>query len=201
MQTLVSRRGVSDEALLVLGGKAREGRLVLDLPWLNGTSISDETLDFLGRDKRTQWDLYRRAAADPTAGNVIKALRTSARGAGAEMVAEPEAERLGTNVRRQVKMGTSELDYEITVAGQRHGFEVKGWTRATWDEALDAAVQRLNRKGLTGAQREAVEKIDTMIDQLSDAQKATKRRPFLGFRRAARTDEKRLRRFSRPMVS
>ena len=181
VQTLVGRRGVSDEALLILGRKAREGPLVLDLAWLNRTSISDETLDFLGRDKRTPWDLYRRTAADPHAKGVMQAFRKSARGAGAEMVAEPEAERIGTDVRRQVKMGTSDIDYEITVAGRQHGFEVKGWTRETWEEALDAAIQRLNRKGLTSAQREAIAKIDNMIGQLQDAQAATRRRPYLGF--------------------
>jgi hypothetical protein len=181
VQTLVSRRGVSDEALLILGRKAREGPLVLDLPWLNRTSISDETLDFLGRDKRTPWDLYRRTAADPRAQGVMQAFRKPARGAGAEIVAEAEAERIGTDVRRQVRMGSSELDYEITVAGRQHGFEVKGWTREVWEEALDAAIQRLNRKGLTSAQREAVGKIDNMIGQLQDAQAATRRRPYLGF--------------------
>jgi hypothetical protein len=181
VQALVSRPGLSDEALLVLGRKVREGRLVLDLPWLNRTSISDEALDFLGRDKRTPWDLYRRAATDPTAADVIKSFRTSARGAGAEMVGETAAERLGTNVRRQVRMGSHEIDFEMIVAGRRHGFEVKGWTRDTWDEALDAAIKRLNRKALTDSEREAVKKIDTMISQLQDAQVATGRRPYLGF--------------------
>jgi hypothetical protein len=181
VQALVSRPGLSDDALLVLGRKVREGRLVLDLPWLTRTSISDEALDFLGRDKRTPWDLYRRAATDPTAADVIKRFRTSARGAGAEMVGETAAERLGTNVRRQVRMGSHEIDFEMIVAGRRHGFEVKGWTRDTWNEALDAAIKRLNRKALTDAEREVVKKIDTMISQLQDAQVATGRRPYLGF--------------------
>ncbi len=181
VQQLVSRPGVDDDALRVLGAKVREGPNVLDLAWLNRTSISDEALNFLGRDRRTPWDLYRRAAADPTSGSLIRSFRTSARGASAEMVAEAEANRLGTNVRRQVPMGSSEIDYEITVAGRRHGFEVKGWTAGTWEEALEAAIQRLNRRGLTDAQRQAVGKIDTMIRQLQDAQAATGRAPYLGF--------------------
>jgi hypothetical protein len=180
VQALVGRPGVSDEALAVLGRKVRLGPSQLDLAWLNRTSISDEALDFLGRDKRTSWDLFRRAAQDPAAGNVMAGFRSSARGAGAEMVGAVEAERLGTNVRRQVKMGSSEIDFEMIVAGRRHGFEIKGWTADTWEKALDAAIKRLNRKALTEAEREAVRKIDHMIGQLSDAQAATRRRPYLG---------------------
>jgi hypothetical protein len=181
VQTLVNRRGVSAEALLVLGRKAREGATTLDLAWLNRTSIDDETLDFLGRDRRTQWDLFRRTAADQDAGDLMRRFRTSARGVGAEIVAEDVAAGLGSNVRRQVKMGSSEIDYEITVEGRRHGFEIKGWTRETWEEALEAAIKRLNRKGLTEEQRQAVRKIDSMIGQLQDAQAATRRRVYLGF--------------------
>ncbi|MGW6129721.1 eCIS core domain-containing protein [Cellulomonas sp. NPDC055163] len=180
VQTLVSRRGVSDEALGVLGRKARNGRQTLDLVWLNRTSITDDALDFLGRDKRTNWDLYRRAAQTPNAGNVMRDFRTSARGAGAEMVGAEEAGRLAGTVRRQVTMGGSEIDFEIIVAGRRHGFEIKGWTAETWEEALDAAIKRLNRRGLTDAEQQAVRKIDHMIGQLSDAQAATRRRPYLG---------------------
>jgi hypothetical protein len=181
VQTLASRRGVSDEALRVLGQKVRQGSQVLDLQWLNQTSISDQALDFLGRDRRTPWNLFRRAAADPSAGDVMRYFRSSARGAGAEMVAEGEAARLGTGVRRQVVMGSSELDYEITVGGRRHGFEVKGWTRETWDDALDAAIGRLNHRSLSDAERRAVRKIDTMLGQLQDAQSTTRQAPYLGF--------------------
>lgn len=177
VQRLVNRRGVSDEALAVLGRKVRQGRNVLDLAWLNRTSITDDALDFLGRDKRTNWDLYRRAAADPS---LMRDFRTSARGVGAEMVGAAEADRLGTDVRRQVKMGSSEIDFDLLVAGRRHGFEIKGWARDTWADALDAAIKKINKKALTDAEREAVKKIDRMIDQLTDAQQATGQRPYLG---------------------
>jgi hypothetical protein len=178
VQRLVNRSGVTREALTVLGQKVREG--TLDLVWLNRTSISEETLDFLGRDRRTPWDLYRRAAQTPSVGNVMRSFRTSARGAGAELVAADEAAKLGTNVRRQVPMGTHELDYEITVSGRPHGFEVKGWTPDTWKEALDAAIQRLNKRGLSAEERKALGKIDTMLDQLRDAQATTGTAPYLG---------------------
>jgi hypothetical protein len=195
VQRLVGRTGVSAESLRVLGAKVRRGRNVLDLAWLNRTSITDETLDFLGRDQRTNWDLYRRAAADPAVGDVMRSFRTSARGAGAEMVAGDYAEHLGSNVQRQVRMGTSEIDYQITVAGRRHGLEVKGWIAETWAEALDAAIQRLNKKSLSAEQLDAVRKIDTMIGQLQDAQAATGRNPYLGFSDALpQAQQQRLRR-------
>jgi very-short-patch-repair endonuclease len=151
-----------------------------DLAWLNRTSLADETIDFLGRDDRTSWDLLRRAVEDPGGRNVMRSFRTAARGAGAEMVAAGEAEKLGTRVRRQVPMGTSELDFEITSGRRRFGFEVKGWTPDTWEEALDAAILRLNKKGLTEAQRKVVEKIDRMLKQLADAKAATGSMPYLG---------------------
>jgi hypothetical protein len=181
VRTLVSRPGISDDALRVLGAKVRQGRGVLDLAWLNRTSISDETLDFLGRDARTPWNLYRETAADPNSGSLIRGFRSAARGAGAEIVAAPEAARLGSAVRRQVRMGSSEIDYEITVAGRPHGFEIKGWTADTWESALDAAIQRMNRRALTDVQREDVKKIDSMIRQLKDASTTTGRAPYLGF--------------------
>jgi hypothetical protein len=87
-------------------------------------------------------------------------------------------------------MGSSELDYEVTVAGRRHGFEVKGWTTTTWEEALDAAIRRLNHRALTGADREVLRKIDTMIRQLQDAQAATGRTPYLGFTDALSADSR-----------
>jgi hypothetical protein len=180
VRALVNRPGISDEALAVLGGKVRRGQDVLDLAWLNRTRIADDTLDFLGRDQRTPWDLYRRTALDPASGSLIVSFRTSARGAGAELVAADSAAQIGTNVRRQVRMGSSEIDYEITVAGRRHGLEIKGWTPDTWDDALEAAIQRINRRGLTDAQKEAVRKIDTMLRQLQDAQAATGNVPYLG---------------------
>ena len=102
----------------MLGGKAAKGADTLDLAWLNRTAIDDAALDFLGRDDRTPWDLYRRAALDPTARDVIVPFRTAARGAAAELVAEPEAERLGTAVRRQVRMGEREIDFELIVSAR-----------------------------------------------------------------------------------
>jgi hypothetical protein len=182
VQKLVNRKGVSNEALAVLGKKAYGEVLEMsDLVWLNRTSLTDETLDFLARDERTAWSVFRRAVTDPTGTNVMRNFRTSARGAAAEMVAAPEAEELGTNVRRQVPMGSSEIDFEFSIGRRRYGFEVKGWTPDTWEEALDAAIARLNRRPpLTEEQREAVKKIDNMLKQLRDAKDATGSRPYLG---------------------
>jgi hypothetical protein len=107
-------------------------------------------------------------------------LRISLRRAGAELEAEQIVEGLGTNVKRQVKMGTSEIDYEVTIAGKPRGFEVKGWTADTWEEALDAAIKRLNKKGLTAAEKKGVQKIDHMLGQLQNAQAAKGASPYLG---------------------
>ena len=180
-QRLVAR-GISDDALRVLGAKAAKGADKLDLAWLNSTKISDDALDFLGKDKRTPWDLYRRAATDPTDGGVMKAFRTSARGAGAEIVAETKAASLGTDVRRQVKMGGSEIDFDLIVAGKRRAFEIKGWTTDTWQEALAAAVKRIEKgqAKLTTEEKKLVGKIDKMTTQLADARKATGADPMLG---------------------
>ena len=57
---------------------------------------------------------------------------------------------------------------------------MKGWRLKTWQEALDAAIQRLNKKGLTDLEKDAVKKINTMVSQLQEAQKATEHPPFLG---------------------
>ena len=170
VEKLVDHAGVSKEALARLGAKAREGNV--DLKWLNQTSITDKELDFLARDKRTPWNLYSNPAEQG------KRLRISLRGAGAELEAEPIVEGLGTNVKRQVKMGTSEIDYEVTIAGKPRGFEVKGWTADTWEEALDAAIKRLNKKGLTAAEKKGVQKIDHMLGQLQNAQAAKGASPY-----------------------
>jgi len=192
VQRLVSRKDVTNAALRELGKKVLAGPDVLDLAWLNRTKISDSALDFLGKDKRTPWDLYRRAAADPSAGGLIKSFRTSARGAGAEMVAEVEAARLGTKVNRQVPMGTSEIDFDLIVAGARRGLEIKGWTVQTWREALELALQRLKRGApeLTAAEKKIVGKIDKMIGQLNDIQTTTGKPAMLGFTDAMPDDLK-----------
>jgi hypothetical protein len=176
VDALVARPGVTRDALAQLGAKARRG--TLDLEWLNSTEISDRTLDFLGRDRRTPWDALRMAAEDPTNERYIRWARGSLRGAGAELVAQPIAQRLGSNVRRQMAMGGSEIDYGLTIRGKERGLEVKGWTPPTWQEALDAYWTRAGKKGLDAAQRKAVEKVDHMIGQLSDVKQHT-RQPAL----------------------
>jgi hypothetical protein len=189
---LDTHSGLGEDALRTLGKKAAAGRGVLDLAWLNETTISTEALDFLGQDSRTPWDLYRRAASDPAAKGVMRAFRTSARGAGAEMVAETEAAKLGTGVHRQVPMGSSEIDFELIVANAKRGLEVKGWTAETWKDALDLAVKRLKPKApaLTGAEQKVVEKIDKMIKQLNDIKTTTRQPALLGLTDALPAEQK-----------
>jgi hypothetical protein len=176
---LVDRgRGISDEALRVLGKKARAGVDKLDLGWLNRTSLSNEAIDFLGRDANTDWNLFRIAATRKLTKAEAKQFYSKMRGASAEMLALPIAEEMGS-VRPQVPMGSSVPDYEITIGDKRRGMEVKGFSPKTWGEALEAATRRLNKKKLTSTQKDAVEKIDRMTQQLTDAKTATNQRPIL----------------------
>jgi hypothetical protein len=110
----------------------------------------------------------------------MKAFRISARGAGAELVAAPEVEKLGVDVKRQVKMGTSDIDFSVNVGGKVRGVEVKGWTPETWDDALESAMKRLNKKKLTAADLDNPKKIDRMLNQMNDIKTATGKPAFLG---------------------
>jgi hypothetical protein len=179
VQALISRPGLSNEALATLGRKVLNGPTTLDLAWLNRTTMTDATLDFLARDPKTPWDLFRRVAADPLDANLIIQFRIRARGMGAEMAAESEVAALGTNVERQVPMGSSEIDYAFTSGGRRYGLEVKGWSVDTWREALDAATRRLNHRALTEAEADAVRKIDHLIGQLQNIRTTTGNAPYL----------------------
>jgi hypothetical protein len=190
VQKLVAR-GVSDETLRVLGAKSVLKVPKIDLAWLNSTNISDEALEFLGRDKNTPWDMYQRVALDPTSAEIVD-FRTSARGAGAEMVGQTKAATLGTDVRRQVKMGSSDIDFDLIVAGKRRGLEIKGWTRDTWRDALAAAIKRIDKgeAALSKSERDVVKKIDRMAKQLADARLATGENPMLGITDALTAQDK-----------
>jgi hypothetical protein len=171
-------RNLSKEALATLGAKATTGKV--DVAWLNATKLSDAHLDFLARDKRTPWDLFRRAAENPADVKVMIGVRRSLRGAAGEVVAEPVAGKLGTGVRRQVPMGSSEIDYAVTVRGKEIGLEVKGWTPETLTEAIDAAwAKNVSKRALTAAEEEALKKFDHMIGQLESAKTATGQAPYL----------------------
>ena len=77
-------------------------------------------------------------------------------------------------------MGSSEIDFSVNVAGKPRGVEVKGWTPDTWDDALESAMKRINKKKLTAADLDNVEKIDRMLRQLNDIKTATGQPAFLG---------------------
>jgi hypothetical protein len=84
----------------------------------------------------------------------------------------------------QVPMGDSVIDFEVTAngIGSRHGLEIKGFTKETWNEALGLAKKRLGPPAVTLTAEEAkiVGKLDRMVKQLKDAQAHTGNAPMLG---------------------
>jgi hypothetical protein len=106
-------------------------------------------------------------------------MRGKLRGMGAELEADPIVCGLGTDVKRQVKMGSSEIDFQVTIGGKVHGLEVKGWTPKRWKEVLDAEAKRLKEGLLTKEEQRAVEQLNRMRKQLEDARAATGTAPYL----------------------
>jgi len=180
---LIARRGVSAEAISVMGAKASRGKL--DIFWLNTTSLTDRDLGFLGRDVRTPWEAYRAVATNPADVSSGIWARGSIRGASAELIARRNFSSIlpDFNLRgSQVEMNGSILDYEVaeSVLGKRHAFEVKGWTRDTWKEALSAYESRVLGTTLTDAESKAIRKLDNMIAQLKNGKSHTGNHSLLG---------------------
>jgi hypothetical protein len=196
---LIARRGVSAEAIEVLGAKA--GRNQVDIFWLNRTHLTDRDLSFLGRDQRTPWRWYQAVASDPSlvTGPTIGLVRGSIRGAAAELFAQRNFRNILPNFRirgRQVSMGSSFIDFEIVEQGlgRRFGLEIKGWTPQTWREALSAyrarALAQTTGATLTEAQTRAVAKIDNMLTQLRNIQAHTGNHPYLGISGSMRSTDR-----------
>lgn len=180
---LIARRGISAEAISVMGGKAARGKL--DIFWLNTTSLNDRDLSFLGRDVRTPWEAYRAVATNPADVSSGIWARGSIRGASAELIARRNFSSIlpDFNLRgSQVEMNGSILDYEVaeSVLGKRHAFEVKGWRRDTWNEALSAYQSRTAGIALTEAESKAIRKLDNMITQLKNGKSHTGNHSLLG---------------------
>jgi hypothetical protein len=78
---------------------------------------------------------------------------------------------------RQVRMGTSELDFQITATdrtGRTRAVEVKGWTPSTWEDALSAMEQRVAHRAMSEEARRAIRKIEHMLEQLQNAKTAAR---------------------------
>ena len=180
-QWLAGLSGLSNEGFAQLAAKLRRGSL--DLAWLRGTSLTPRELDFLARDSNTPWGLYRRASLDPTNRLLQIQAQTSFRGVAGEIVTEDLAARLFPGQRitgRQVRMGTSELDFQLTSTdglGRRTAAEVKGWRGEKWRDALNAWLAPAASR--TQEQVELVEDLQRMLDQLNNASTTTGNAPFL----------------------
>jgi hypothetical protein len=180
---LVHRPGLEEEALNVLARKAAQGSV--NLRWLGSTSLLTEDLNFLARDTRTPWKVFKEAAEAP--GNLLLQLRARAllRGIAGEIVTERSARSLfpGYKVSGwQVLLEDGHIiDFVLeAVDGTLHrALEVKGWTAATWREALKA--WRLHRAGarLAPRQEQLVGQLARLAEQLKDAANAPRGRPFL----------------------
>ena len=182
---LVTRPGIDADALATLGQKTGQG--ALDLKWLRSTGLTAEDLNFLGKDPKTNWDLFRRAAADPTNLKLQILVRTRLRGIAGEIATERAAGKLFPEFRltgRQVELEDGHIvDFELTAkdgSGLQHALEVKGWTGDTWSRALKAWEASLEAGAKLDKQQELlVKQLRGVINQLNDATKAPRGKPFL----------------------
>ena len=63
VRILLSRFGLSEEAIGVLGKKAAAGSV--DVEWLNGVNMNSEMFEVMARDEKTPWRLYKQASLNP----------------------------------------------------------------------------------------------------------------------------------------
>ena len=183
-QWLVGHPELDVETVGTLAKKACEGSI--DLGWLRSTGLALDDLNFMARDKKTPWKLFQGAAANPADWAMQRRAREQLRGIVGEMVTERNAQKLFPGYRltgRQVKLeGGHIIDHELTSTDGlrlRHGAEVKGWNENRWRKALDAWEARQQTTPLDKDQQALVEQLQRLLDQLADAAKAPRGRPFL----------------------
>lgn len=167
-------KGLSDEALDVLAQKAgRSGgelRRRLDVEWLVTTDLfkqkdARELFDFMARDPKTMWNVFRRAAKDPNtyvlqkaergirgiAGEYLTFLRTKQIKDGIDLIKNPTAKKAMNSLKkhgileivdRQVeilsRLGRSEIDFTALTNAGLHGLEVKTYKKEYWLLILEA---------------------------------------------------------------
>jgi hypothetical protein len=181
---LVSHPELEAEAVAELARKACRGSV--DLGWLRSTGLTLEDLNGMARDQRTPWRLFKQAATEPGNLKVQLQAREQLRGIAAEMLTERNARKLFPGFRmtgRQVKMKEGHIiDRELTSLDHlriQHGVEVKGWNDKNWRKALDAWMAKQAAKKLNTEQEALAEKLQRLLDQLSDAANAPRGKPFL----------------------
>jgi hypothetical protein len=171
-------------AVAELARKARRGSV--DLGWLRSTGLAPEDLNFMGRNEKTAWKLFQQAAADPWNATAQLRAREQLRGIAVEMLTERHARKLFPGFRltgRQVKMKEGHIIDNVLTAttGPRlqHGVEVKGWNDNRWRKALDAWVARQGGATFNEQQEGLIKQLQHLLDQLADAAKAPRGKPFL----------------------
>ncbi|WPB73411.1 hypothetical protein KYC5002_30680 [Archangium violaceum] len=181
---LVSHPELEAEAVAELAKKAC--RDSVDLGWLRSTGLTMEDLNFMAGNEKMVWGLFRRAAAE--AGNLRLQLqaREQLRGVAVEMLTERNAQKLFPHFRltgRQVKMKEGHIiDNELTAMGGsrlQHGVEAKGWNENRWRQSLDTWRAKHAARKINEAQEALAEKLQHLLDQLADAAKAPRGKPFL----------------------
>jgi transposase-like protein len=181
---LVSHSELEAEAVVELARKAHRGSV--DLGWLRSTGLNLEYLNFMGRNEKTAWKLLQQAAAEPWNLAVQRRAREQLRGIAVEMLTERNARKLFPGFRltgRQVPLeGGHVIDNEITAMlglQLQHGVEAKGWNKDRWRMALSAWDAKQSAQPLNKQQAALANQLQHLLEQLADAAKAPRGKPFL----------------------
>jgi hypothetical protein len=176
--------GLSDEAKIVLAAKAGRGRL--DVAWFNELDLDVSKLDFIARDEKAPWRLFKKAWDYPWDATVQDLAEKALRGYGGEMLAEGLIPKLlpGYKALRQQAVRKSIIDFlleEPGRLGRTPGLEVKAWRKDIWD-AIGSGLykrRRISHQAMTDIEALALNWLDNLTTQLNNAKAATKAEPFL----------------------
>ncbi len=181
---LVGHPELDAEAVGTLAKKACEGSV--DLGWLRSTGLATRDLHFMAREKMMPWKHFRRAAAEPENRTLQLQVRERLRGVAGEMVTESNAQKLFPGYRmtgRQVRLeGGHIIDHELTSMDGlrlRRAVEAKAWNETRWRKALDAWKAREDTRTLNKEQEVLVKQLQRLLNQLTDAARAPRGKPFL----------------------
>ncbi|KFA93033.1 hypothetical protein Q664_12205 [Archangium violaceum Cb vi76] len=181
---LVSHPELEAEAVVTLARKARGDKV--DLGWVRSTGLTLEDLNAMGRNKMTPWKDLQRAASDPWNLKLQRRVREELRGIATEMLTERDARTLFPGFQltgRQVKMEGGHIIDDMLTATHgpklQHGVEVKGWNENRWRKALDAWQARQAGPRLNDQQKALVRQLQRLLEQLEDAARAPRGKPFL----------------------
>jgi hypothetical protein len=183
-ERLAGNTSISDEALAVLAKKAGAGKV--DIGWLNDLDLDPKAIDFMGRDPKCPWDLFKRAAENPLDLKLQDLAQKAIRGYAGEMLAGESLAKLLPRfgiVGRQVRMGSSILDFQVRAPGRMGvtpGLEVKAWRPSVWDDIASAILKRVSsHKAMTADEAMVIDWFDGLVDQLKNAKSAQRAEPYL----------------------